>query len=160
MELKNIILCVLNCVGIGFAIYSTAGNYWLSDSSRFINSGIWVSCAYESCSYMTDDAWDTINVTRIFMIIGCVSYFVAFILCCLIYAKKIKNHKISGALLCATAIFLGIGLSVYSNTAYEKFINSAFYGLSYVFGWCSFAISIISAIICFAMKVETENMKI
>ncbi|XP_065673496.1 lens fiber membrane intrinsic protein-like isoform X2 [Hydra vulgaris] len=103
MAILNIVTCVLICVGIGFAILSTVGNYWLVLSLSFysMHSGLWSVCNNNYCADMTNVS-DIINVTRAFMIIGCVSYSVAFVSSFLIYAKKIKNHKISGALLCAT----------------------------------------------------------
>nr|XP_047137337.1 lens fiber membrane intrinsic protein [Hydra vulgaris]CRX73238.1 Claudin-like 10 [Hydra vulgaris] len=156
MALLNIIQCVLTCVGIGFAISSTVGNSWwkqeLSDNS--IHAGLWNLCNLYTCVFMSNVP-NFLTVTRAFMITGCVSYFVAFVLSFLTYSKKIKNPKISGTLLCATAIFMAVGISVYTNNT-----DGLVYSWSYIFGWCSFVISIVSAIICFVMKVETEYLQI
>lgn len=148
---------MLICVGKGFAILSIIGNYWVGLSSidlQWFHSGLWFACAFDICTEIKNEL-DYLHVTRAFMIIGCMSYFIAFVLSLLSYSKKIKNHKISGAFLLATAIFLAIGLSVFTNEVNKSSLIK--YSWSYIIGWCSFAISIISAFICFAIMVETES---
>ncbi|XP_065640741.1 lens fiber membrane intrinsic protein-like isoform X1 [Hydra vulgaris] len=157
MVFLNIIYCVLTCAGMGLAILSTVGNYWVGLASvdlQYFHSGLWIACAFNTCLEIKEEL-DYLYVTRAFMIIGCMSYFVTFVLSLLSYSKKIKNHKISGAFLCATGIFLAIGLSVFTNEGNKNSLIK--YSWSYIIGWCSFAISIISACICFAIKVETES---
>ncbi|XP_065640740.1 lens fiber membrane intrinsic protein [Hydra vulgaris] len=152
----NVINCVLISVGLGFAILSTVGNFWveLSLSYYYEHAGLWNWCDIYICRVITN-ATDILTVTRVFMIIGCVSYFFAFVLNLLTCSKKIKQRKTSGVLLCATAIFLAIGMSVYTNEANK---NGAYkYRWSYIFGWCSFSISIVSAYICFAIEPKNDD---
>nr|XP_047146662.1 uncharacterized protein LOC105848365 [Hydra vulgaris] len=107
----NVINCVLISVGLGFAILSTVGNFWveLSLSYYYEHAGLWNWCDIYICRVITN----------------------------------------------ATAIFLAIGMSVYTNEANK---NGAYkYRWSYIFGWCSFSISIVSAYICFAIEPKNDD---
>ncbi|XP_065654436.1 lens fiber membrane intrinsic protein-like [Hydra vulgaris] len=157
MALINIIYCGTIFFGIVLAILSTSGNYWIeyTNSTVSYHSGIWNYCL-NVCVKMQNKSASLI-VTETFMVIGCLTYFLAFGLSLVSYfkiIKKLENHKISGAVLCATAVIMVIGLSTYtSNIQTSKNFK---YSWSYIIGWCSVAISAISATICFLMKVESQ----
>nr|XP_047122556.1 lens fiber membrane intrinsic protein isoform X2 [Hydra vulgaris] len=150
MALLSIINCGLICVGVAFAIFSITGNYWLSAS--FSHRGLWFNCS-KACEKVHHKK-DNLIVTETFMIIGCLTYFLAFVLSVLNCSKKI-NIIFPGVVLCATAVFLAIGLSVYTmETNQNKALKLSW---SYIIGWCSCIISTISAVICFVMKRNKQS---
>ncbi|XP_012560452.1 lens fiber membrane intrinsic protein [Hydra vulgaris] len=170
MALLGIIYCGIIFMGTGFAILSTAGNYWIANSQEY--RGLWYACVtiysannlspngfllnnYLVCGAIKNElGW--MIATKAFMIIGCLTYSAAFVLSLLNYLKLIKNRKISGAVLIATALFLVVGLSVFTIKA-NQYKNIS-YRWSYIVGWCSTVISIASAVLCFIIKGDKESV--
>nr|XP_047146414.1 uncharacterized protein LOC124819172 [Hydra vulgaris] len=101
MAMINYIYCGLICVGITFAILSTIGNYWFKASDSSEHGGIWYFCKLNGCEKRLNKA-DSLIATETFMIMGCLSYFLAFVLSLLSCSKILKTHKISAAVLCVT----------------------------------------------------------
>ncbi|XP_047138245.1 lens fiber membrane intrinsic protein isoform X1 [Hydra vulgaris] len=159
LKIIYFINCGLMVLGIVLAVLSTAGNYWekISSTSTLIHVGLWKICGKPlSTSYCADrDKTDALIATEAFMIAGCVTYLLGFVYNGLLFLKKNWSNKISAVLLIVTALCLVVGLGVYTNKVSEK---DASFGWSYIIGWCSAGVSVLSTILCFTQQMEYASI--
>ncbi|XP_065677799.1 uncharacterized protein LOC124818300 [Hydra vulgaris] len=169
MVICNILFCIVNLAGIVFAVLSLVTNDWFILLPFSIDIDIRTYCGlWSCCTTVYNFTADQVNIsyskssvtllTKVTMVVGCITYVFAFALIMLNYLNKVRNNKLSGYMLLTTAICLTTGIIVLTRDIFRNEPPGfAGYSASYFEGGIAGGISITSAILqFFRTKSEYE----
>ncbi|XP_063798385.1 protein NKG7-like [Pseudophryne corroboree] len=150
MVYKNIVGISCSCLSFVLLLTGLLSDFWfVSFGSDLFHTGLWQNCTKNICHKVTEKGY--IEATRALLIWSTSLLMFAMLFSCLaLINKRIGNitaSLVAASIECSTAIFLLIGMSVYTAETCYTVMNSSYnYQWSFYLCWTSNVTVIVAAI--------------
>ncbi|XP_072282386.1 lens fiber membrane intrinsic protein-like [Pyxicephalus adspersus] len=137
----NVVGLTCSCLSFILGLTGILSDYWLVNfGSGLFHEGIWQQCTNNVCAKITGRAY--IDATRALLILSTVMLLSAMLFSCLTFlsfhAGKFTASLLAGTMEVLSAIFLIIGMVVYTLETAHNVLNSSYnYQWSFFLCWTS-----------------------
>ncbi|XP_075695156.1 lens fiber membrane intrinsic protein-like [Rhinoderma darwinii] len=148
--LLNIVGLGCSCIGLILLLTGALTDFWVvSFGSDLFHVGLWQNCTKNICTKVTESGY--VNATRGLVIFSTSLLVFGMIFSCLAFIKfhvgRITACLASATLESLSAVFLLIGMSIYTAETSYKVLNSSFnYQWSFYLCWTANVLLIISGV--------------
>ncbi|XP_047145140.1 claudin domain-containing protein 2 [Hydra vulgaris] len=150
----------LTVAGFSLAVTSTFTNYWVKIPANNGHAGLWQNCTTKQNDPKDILCWDTDNKSKylvsakVFMNMGWIAYGFSLVVYVLSHLKYLK-YTTCGTLLIMTVIYLVIALVLFAIHVIK--LEVVVFSWSYMIGWCSVGIALVSAFFSFMIKKKSHE---
>ncbi|XP_075045888.1 lens fiber membrane intrinsic protein-like [Mixophyes fleayi] len=150
MLFKNIVGTFCACLSFILLLTGILTDFWyVSFGSNLFHAGLWQNCTKNICNKITEKGY--IDATRALLILSTSLIIFAMLVSCLAlinyHIGKITASLVTATLEVLSAMFLLIGMSVYTAETYYNVVNSSYnYQWSFYLCWTANVTVIIAAI--------------